>query len=157
MVILLLPKNWHTKWIEINNRGGPFSALLQIGHITGGSIIWLMCNTPILIHIGSKIDVLWCGLLPLAYITGARIESLVLVYNVSFKAHLSNHLIHVCVSQYQPPPLLSHGWGTTVSPKFWKGSIKKCSVGLKEILPHIFAWGGGGGVTRVLVKKDFVK
>ena len=143
MVILLLPKNWHTKWIEINNRDGPFSALLQIGHITGRSIIWLMCNTPILIHIGSKIDVLWCGLPPLAYITGARIESLVLVYNVSFKAHLSNHLIHVCVSQYQPPYFLMDGGQLSVQ-NFEKGVQRSALWDLKSSF-HIYLPEGGGG------------
>ena len=33
-----------TKWFGINNRDGPFSTLLHIGHITGGSVIWPMCN-----------------------------------------------------------------------------------------------------------------
>ena len=36
VVILLLPKSG-TNWFGINNRDGPFTALLHIGHITGES------------------------------------------------------------------------------------------------------------------------
>ena len=104
-----------TKWFGINNHDSPFSTtpLLHIGHITGGLVIWRMCNTPTLLNIGPKTEViLWCGWLPLAHLKfinfyicrrHARDMRRVMVlvqstqHNCSFKAHLSNHLVHVCV------------------------------------------------------------
>ena len=60
LVILLLSKKWYKM---INNHDG-----LHIGHITGGSVIWSMCNIPTLLHIDIKREViLWCGWLYLAH------------------------------------------------------------------------------------------
>ena len=51
-----------TKWFGIN-RCGQFFTLLNIGHTTGGSVIWHLCNIPTLLHIdtkqGSYCDVGW--------------------------------------------------------------------------------------------------
>ena len=44
------------------------------------------------------------------------------------------------------------GGGATFGPKLQKN---ECLGGLKEFLPQIFVWGGGGGgLTMFLVKKD---
>ena len=61
VVILLLPKKG-TKWFGINNCDGLFFSTLHIGHITGGSVLWLMCNIPTLFHKATKSEViLSCG------------------------------------------------------------------------------------------------
>ena len=66
VVILLLPKKG-TKWFGINNCDGQFSNALHIGHITGGSVLWLMCTIPTLLHIATKTEVmLSCRWPPLA-------------------------------------------------------------------------------------------
>ena len=50
-----------TKSFLINSQYGPFSPPLHIGHITGGSVIWPVCNIPKLLHIGTKTghNVIW--------------------------------------------------------------------------------------------------
>ena len=47
-----------TKWFGINNHDGPFSILLRIGHMTGGSVIWPIWP---LLHKGKKQVILRCG------------------------------------------------------------------------------------------------
>ena len=54
------------KWFGINNHDGPFSTLLSIGHMTGRSVIWPMCNIPTLLRKGNKQVIFWCGWLFLA-------------------------------------------------------------------------------------------
>ena len=53
----------------INNRDGPFSNLLRIGHMTGGSVILPMCNNPTLLQIATKTEAIsQCGWLFLAHL-----------------------------------------------------------------------------------------
>ena len=42
------------KEVKINNHGVSFSVLLHKDNVTGGSVIWPMCNVPTLLHIGTK-------------------------------------------------------------------------------------------------------
>ena len=56
-----------TKWFGLNNCDGPFSTLLCISHMTGGSVIWPLCNIshPAPQRIKRQV-ILWCGWLFLA-------------------------------------------------------------------------------------------
>ena len=84
----------------MNNCDGHFSSSLYIGHITGDSVLWLVCNIPTLLHKAIKTEViLSCGWPPLAHMSRAcRGMQWVMVLvqstqlNFPFKAYLNSHL-----------------------------------------------------------------
>ena len=60
-----------TKRFRINNCDCPFSTLLHIGNMTGGSVIWPMPNMPTLLQKSKRVQkqvILWCGWLFLVHL-----------------------------------------------------------------------------------------